>query len=265
MLVPITIDTQALVDQFALTNRQVEGVLDDVIKSITAQFARSWEEEAKRSLKRTRKRYINSLGVVDEGRMQGAVVLRYNDPVVKFVEEGRGAFDMKVGFERSDKRKEKKDGGWYLTIPFRIATPDAIAESDLFANRMPSEIYELVKDEEIDVGFNRSPGLSIKDIPDKYSIPKTRAAVGNVATKRVFEEYQRKTSEWEGLSKVQDRVTGQNVYMNFRVVSDQSDPNAWIYTGINAYQLGDKAFSIFESGIDVRLNKALNFALENVL
>lgn len=35
------------------------------------------------------------------------------------LEEGKSNVDLKSFFERSEKRREKKDGGWYLTIPFR--------------------------------------------------------------------------------------------------------------------------------------------------
>lgn len=267
-MIPITIDTRSLTEQFDMTSDEVEAFIDYVVKDITASYARKWESQAKENLKGTRQRYIENLKVIDTGRMTGAVVLDYSkDPVVRMVEEGASAFDMKDGFSKSDKIKTKKDGGWYLTIPFRVATPDAIGESGLFAFKMPQEVYDVVKGKEMNIpvsgGGKRSSGLKLDEVPSALRAPKSRAAVSNLKHE-TFDEYVHKSSSFEGLSKVQDRATGQNVYMNFRRVSDESDPNSWVHSGILAHNLSDKAMSDLESNMESELNDATNRSLSKL-
>jgi hypothetical protein len=109
MIEPIAFDTRAITEQFSLNKAQVDGMMGFVVKEVTAAFAREWESQANKNLKRTRKRYIDSLSVVDEGRLSGSVVLNWaNDEMVGFLEEGVGAFDMKPNFAKSNKKKTKK-------------------------------------------------------------------------------------------------------------------------------------------------------------
>lgn len=251
MLVPIFIDTSSLSAEFNLTRAEVDGILDYVVKQVTAGFYREWSEQAKRNLSQTRRRYLESLVLVDEGRMRGAVVLKEEDKLVRGIEEGMGAFDMKEGFMNSPKAHKSKTrkGGWYLTIPFRVATPEAQGDSDVFAFKMPDEVYQVAKKMETNIpisGAMRSKGLKLEDIPESLQVPKTRAGVSSIPTSKTFEEYKNKTSIYAGITKVQDNDTGQSRYMSFRRVSDQSDQNAFIHPGINSYNLATKAMDIFD-------------------
>ncbi len=113
MLVPIQINVDDLLNQYTMSKTEVEDVIDFTIKEITAKFYERWQEEAQLSLHSTRQRYLENLILIDEGRMKGAVVLDYSkDSLIKMIEEGASAFDMKEGFEKSDKVKYNKAGGY---------------------------------------------------------------------------------------------------------------------------------------------------------
>lgn len=261
-MIPIIIDTTSLPFDAASNKDLVERVVDSVVKDITASLAREWEQQAIQGLHQTRERYINNLFVVDEGRMQGSVVLDYSkDPMIRMIEEGASAYDLKDGFAKSSKKKMKADGGWYLTIPFRQATPGAVAESSVFSSKMPSEIYDIVRNKEANIdipgGGKRSVGLKIGEIPEKYQIKETRAG-DNIPESKAFKEYQHKSSLYEGITKIQDSKTGQSMYMSFRRVSDNSDPNSWIHPGMDVQNFGDKALSKLEQNMEVELNMAVN-------
>lgn len=264
-MIQISVDTKSLVDQFDISKAQIDSLITYVTESITASFARRLEQQAKIHLHKTRNTYIQNIKVMSEGRFKASVFLDYSkNKLVKMLEEGATPFDMKIGFENSDKKHFKKDGGWWLTIPFMQGTPDTIGESDPFANIMPSEVYEEVKAKPADIpttsGF-RSVGLKFSEIPEQYQPPKTRAAVTNPITNEVFAEYKNKTSIYQGLVKNKDSVTGQNTYISFRRVSDNSDPNAFIFSGITAYDLCGKAMQDLESNMGGELNAATNAAL----
>jgi hypothetical protein len=251
-----------------MTKDDVENVIDFTVKEITSSFARRWENEAKLNLHQTRERYINNLIVVDTGRMSGAVVLDYSkDKMIQMIEEGASAFDMKDGFEKSNKKHTKKGGGWYLTIPFRWATPGAIAESSVFTATMPQQVYSAVKSAPQNIptssGGTRSAGLSLNNIPDRFKAPSTRAGFSNLLTSKTFESYEQKTSVYAGISKMSDATTGQNTYMSFRRVSDKSDPSSWIHPGMEAQNLAQKALDKLEVNIESEMGRALDMALAN--
>lgn len=274
MIQPIFIDTLSLTRQFDITKEEVDGIIDAAVKKITMEFYLLWEKEAEKNLHKTRKAYVSQLKLVDEGRMKGAVLLDYTkNPLVKMLEEGANAFDMKEGFKKSSKVKYRSNGDWYLTIPFRMATPDALGESTLFAGKMPQSIYDIVKEkpQDIDVqgGGKRSKGLTNEEmknfeVPAKYRLPKTRAGVSVVETQKTFDEYKNKSSIYEGLSKIQDNVTGQNIYMNFRRVSSNSDINSWVHTGLMARNFAEKALSNLESKIEIIVGDTIDNALQEL-
>lgn len=262
MFVPIEINSDDLISQYNISKEDVEKIIDYTIKEITGQFAIAWEEQAKLDLSSTRARYIKNLRVVDEGRMSGAVILDYSkDPLVKMIEEGSTALDIKNGFAKSSKKKQKADGiGWYLTIPLKAGNPEAL-ETGGFATILPTQIYNVLKKEVISSVTGRSQGLQADQIPSEYKIPKTRSGFSSIPTSKTFEEYKHKSSIYQGMFKQKDSVTGQNTYGSFRRVSDKSDPNAWIHPGLNQANLAEKAYDKFNSNMQTVLETSMENAL----
>lgn len=261
----IAINTLSLTSQFDMSKYQVEDFIDYVIKDITASFARKWEGAAKRKLHSSRELYVSGLKVIDEGRMKGAVLLDYNQhKLIKMLEEGANAFDMKAGFEKSSKRHIKADGGWYLSIPFRTGIPTTIGEANVFAvQSMPVAVHREAKKLEIS-SSGTSKGLKLSDLPKKYQAQQSRAAVSVIESNKTFEEYKHKSSIYAGIVKKKDAVTGQNKYMSFRRVSDKSDPAAFIHTGIIAYNLAEIALNELNSNMSNELQFATDRALDKL-
>jgi hypothetical protein len=267
----LMIDTESLVSQFDISRSQIEALINYVVDSITASYAERLEYQAKQHLHSTRKIYISNIKVFNDGRFKGVVLLDYTKaPLVRMLEEGAQPFDEKLGFSRSDKRHLKKDGsGWYLTIPWREANPNAVAEDTVFnGGAMPKEVYDIISNKPADVptstGGMRSDAILLKELPSKYQLTKTRAQVKNEITNQTFEAYKNKTSIYEGISKIEDQVTGQNIYMSFRRVSDKSDPNSWIFTGIQAFNLMDKAMDDLQGDMQQELSVATDNALKSL-
>ena len=265
----ISIDTNSIRDSYDVSDEQIDSIIDSVTKDITISYAGYLEQQAKENLHKTRNIYIRNIKILDEGRMKGAVLLDYSkNALVKMIEEGASAFDMKTGFEHSSKKHTKADGGWFLTIPFKAASSEAIGESDVFSgSKLPEAVYEVVKNKDADIptaGGFKSKGLVNAEIPEQYRAPKTRAAVTSIITNQRFEEYKNKGNIYAGLSKIQDSVTGQNTYQSFRRVSDKSDANSWIFPGMSAKNLTDKAMSDLESHLQEELHIATESALAKI-
>ena len=52
-MVPIYIDTEQLMQDLVLTEQETRGLMDYVVKGVTAAAARTWENEAARNLRAT--------------------------------------------------------------------------------------------------------------------------------------------------------------------------------------------------------------------
>lgn len=267
MIMPIVIDTSSIVDQYASIKRtDIDQMLDNIAKGLASRFASKLEQEAQETLKSSRNRYINNIKVVDNGPLTGTVLLDYSkDKLIKMLEEGASAFDMKEGFLASPKVKIGKNGKKFLTIPFRMATPNAVGESGVFAKVMPKEIYKEVKKKVPTIpvagGGKRSEGLSLAQIPEAFQVKSTRPSITDNKGNELFKSYEHKSSIYQGLAKYQDAATGQSTYRSFRRVSEASADEAWIHPGIERHNLIQKALGNFNVAqemttlMDQELNK----------
>lgn len=268
-MIPIQINTKSITNQFDMTKEMVESFIDFCVKDIASSFVRKWEGIAKIKLHSTRDFYISGLKVIDVGRMKGAVLLDYKQhPVIRMIEEGQSAFDIKEGFAKSSKRKpayrKNASTGWYLTIPFRIGIPTTIGESSVFAvPSMPPAIHKVAKKLDAQKG-ETSKGLKLSEIPKQFQAPQSRAAISVIENHETYTEYVHKSSIYEGIVKQKNAMTGQNSYMSFRRVSDLSDPMAFIHSGIIAYNLADDAMKELNANMHNELQIATDRALDKL-
>lgn len=260
VIIPIEINSQDLLGQFQMSKSECEDVIDYAVKGIVAKFAELWESEAGNNLKATRQRYVESLSVIDSGRMSGAVILSYKDPLVKMIEEGISAYDMKESFEHSDKVKHNKEGGWYLTIPLAAGAPETQGDSLGISNTLPPEVHAVVRAKPVSPTTGRSQGLTAGEIPEQYKAPQTRAKI-EIPKSKVFEAYQHKSSIYEGVFKEKDKTTGQNSYSSFRRVGENSDANSWIHPGMEARNFAEKALDRLDTVMEQELTKSMDAAL----
>lgn len=227
--VPIHIDASQFAENFNISDRDIKQFTANIISELAAEFAMRWDREAN-VLKSSRQEYKNSIYVNKVND------LTYEVGLIGFVpnaiENGLDPFDEKHGFERSNKVKSSKEGGWYLTVPFRHASAGALGENPVFQNVMPSQVYSVAKK------LSQSEGLNVKNLPGEFRVKNVRPEV--VSKSRIFEEYQHKHSIHSGIIKKKDS-TGRGTYVSFRRVSNNSDDNSWIHTGIEARNLSSKA------------------------
>jgi hypothetical protein len=264
MLVPINVNVNDLLSQYNMDKRDVEDLLDYVVKEITAAFAVKWTQEAQLTLHSTRSRYIENLSVIDSGRLSGTVILDYSkDPLIRMIEEGASAFDMKEGFEKSDKVKYGKSGNWYLTIPFKLGAPDTTGDSLGGVTNLPTPVYNILKKESVDTNTGKSTGLSESQIPEQYRVPSSRAKI-DIPKSATFEEYKHKSSVFKGAFKQIDSITGQSSYGSFRRVGENSDSNAFIHPGLEPANLAESSFAKFEENMGLELTRAVDNALTSL-
>ena len=221
--------------------REVTDYSDRVTNKIADTFMEKWRSNAAVDLRSTRSLYINSMEKKQSAQGVYTVGLKETDKwsLPEAIEEGMKPFDMKRFFAKSSKKKTKKNGGWYLVVPFEHGTPNRIGSKK---NPMPSSVYKVA----LKIGEGK---LKIADIPKKYKVSATQLGEGVVRGKY------RKTSLYEGLQRQQKLrattktgtsiVTGEGFktnrgFITFRTVSDKSPQYSWIHPGIMAHQLMKK-------------------------
>lgn len=263
----INIPLQKILKEFEISQTQMNEIKEVVKDEVVMEIHRNWMNQAKQNLNQTREGYLRSLMIIDSGRFSGSIVLTGMLP--NMIESGCSAFDMKQGFMKSAKVKYNKTGGWYITIPFRMAVPSASGFSSIFSGVLPQEIYDLVKNfsgkETMPLTEIRSSPqrLKQKDIPKPYDAPKTRERVIAQNIKRVYDTYVNKSSIYAGLqrdSKFYEK-TGQSTYNTFRRAGANGDPLSWIHTGLDARNFAEKAVDqtnvqlIVDNTVDKMLNE----------
>lgn len=251
-MVPVNIDISDFVSKWELTIAQQELFVYTVLDQVSLRFAEEWRARAGQDLKQSRQEYQQSIYIEKIDNQNILVGLKGFLP--NAVEAGISPFDQKEGFAKSAKKKLKKDGGWYLTVPFRFATPTALAESSIFSQVMPGEVYKVAKEA---LTGNKSQ-LTVSQLPEKFRELKVRPEVldrvGNT-----YQAYTHKSPIFAGMQRNEGGTenSSHGQYVSFRRVSDLSDPDAWIHTGIQAHDLLGKTLSSFDVGSiisDVKIN-----------
>jgi hypothetical protein len=190
-----------------------------------------WEQIVDSSLKKTAQSYKSGMDAqrpddytaifLLEGKGDGKLGL--------MIEVGAESFNIKAGFENSSKAKKKKNGGWYLNIPFPIATSEAVATSSVFSGKMKPELQKIVQ--------NLGAGESL----NPTNVPKELQNIGTRKDLPNFAKYEHKTFDYQGLQ--HNTKKGHEGYVMFRRVSDKSDENSWIHKGFEPHNFMEKTLN----------------------
>lgn len=246
MIAPVLIDLSGTIDEFLLSEQETKDLSMYVTTKISDEYYRVWTANVENSsLKQTRSEYLEAMYFqqVDDNTVMFGMSPR-KSKLGMMLEEGASAFDIKSGFEKSSKRHFKAGGGWYLTVPFRHATSEAVAESAIYSSIMPKAIEQLAK--------VSTTALSNADLPEGYKDRRISRA-----------GYKHKAAIYEGLKR-QDISSTKNEkrggYTTFRRVSDQSDKDSWQHPGFQPLKLMEKSLSDinFKYLVDEAVDEFLN-------
>ena len=141
-----------------------------------------------------------------------------------------------------------------MTVPFRYATPGAVAESDIFQKKLPKEIYDIAKN-------NNGKPIKNSQLPTQYQQLGVRKAIQGV--NGVIPEYIHKSPKFQGLVRVDISSTDKEKrggYFTFRRVSNNSDILSWIHPGFESKKFMDKALesSQIETVVDMAIDNFLS-------
>lgn len=254
-MIDFTIDTADLSAEFNLSQDDVDALLERSVKAVTVKFAQHWDTVAKNNLSQTKGIYRSAIQIGSQGRFTGIAYLNPANFLANWIEMGRGPYDLKPGLLSGASVKQGKNGP-YTTVPFQFAMSTSIGENEKFSGVMPKEVEKAVVKKQSSPQGNKR-GLSLKDIPQKYHIPKSASLRKRMKETRFDEvaaknENQDMTSVYEGLK----RNAKGSGYVNFRRVSLNSDPESWIHPGFQAKDFASRALSMLD--IDHEVDMAID-------
>lgn len=255
MIVPINIDLGDLVEEFNLSGDQSVFLGSSIIDAVVSEYQLRWQNLISSNLHKTRNEYKRGVFIERESPLSVTFGLTNRDSAIPLmIEEGQPPFDEKEGFRNSSKRKRKQDGGWYMDIPFRHATPEAVADSGLFSTIMPQQIYDAVR---------KAGRLGTGNLQGRFAEKGERKEINRLGVNKP--SYMHKAPIYQGLTKVNIASTANETrsgYFTWRRVSDASDPNSWWNGGIIPYKLMDKALE--QAKIDVVADRVINEFLKAI-
>ena len=255
-MLPITIDISEAVGRLALSNEEVKSYSRLVLDVISDKYMDEWRSMV-RKLGRTRTAYMNGMerNYIDDFNVEFVLNAKGAGVVAMMLERGASPFDMKDGFSKSSKKKTKEGGGWYLTIPFRHATSQAIGES--MSGKLPNRVQQIAK---------KVGNVKVTDLPTQYQQKGVRREIRQGSI--IIPEYVHKNPIYEGLTRKDISSTEKEKrggYMTFRRVSDKTiekEPWAWYHPGFQAKDFMGKAMDNltkeFESLVDYAETQFLN-------
>ena len=247
---PIIIPLEGVIQEFLLDDEETKSLSRYVLRNISDEYYRKWEGLAMDTLHSTRIEYLTAMFVYSniEGTCMTFGMSPRQSKLGFMREEGASPWDIKTGMENSQKKHMKKDGsGWYITVPFRHATSEAVAESMIFSDKMPKEVEQLVK--------TTGRPLNLADLETVDLMYRGESRRGDV-------RYIHKNAIYEGLKRTDISSTNKENrggYFTFRRISDKSDPNSWSHPGFEPLKLMEKALQEvnFDTLADIAIDQFL--------
>jgi hypothetical protein len=234
MFPPVIIDISNTIKDFTLSEEEVKSFSRYILASISREYMLQWEKLVDNNLKKTRSSYKAGMSyeIVDDFNAIFTMEGKGESVLGLMIEKGVSPFDIKEGFEKSSKKHIKKDGGWYLTVPFRLATSEALAESQAFSGRLPKPIEDIAKKQE--------HGIKVSELPNEFKMKDLRPEI-QLKGGGVIPEYKHKSPKFAGVIHGKKEKHGQ--YFKFRRASDNNDNKfSWIHKGFTARNFMEKAF-----------------------
>lgn len=177
------------------------------------------------------------------------------------IERGAPAWDIKVGLLNGPHAKTTREGKRYTTVPFRHGSalsglpggsgPGERGGRPNFATTLPNSIYRRVLQGRSLTEDQQMSGLQTK----------LQSIINGMMSGAMGSNYTWKSGAYSGLVRIQ-QDNGKGRYMTFRRVSDESDPNSWIYPATSPNPVFEAALQAATPRIEEILTTAMQSALQ---
>lgn len=200
-----------------------------ILDRVTDDFMHRWETNVNNALHSTRGEYKKAMFV--ERPEDGVAIIGLTpreSQLALMIEDGASSWDMKDNFKKSDKAKNKGQASWYLTVPFRHATSEAVGESMIFSGKMDKAVEREVK--------AQGTLKDLSSLPQEYQKIMSNPTTGTTHKAQIV----------LGMKKMDIASTGKEKrsgYFTFRRVSENSQDGSWVHKGFEARKLIEKTIN----------------------
>ncbi len=236
------IDISSTVSEFSLQKSEVDSLSNYLLDRVVDEYFSKWQDIVNNNLNSTREEYTRGM-YSDRPDSYTAIIglTARSSKLAMMIETGADSFDEKQGFANSPKKKIKKDGqGWYLTIPFRHGTSEAVMSAVI--PESSTTILDFMK---------TGATVGSEQLPEPFNqigANQLRLNTGSILT------YKHKSPIHEGMHRRDISSTESEKrggYFTFRRVSDNSDPEAFFHPGFTARNFMDEALNSADLGAAV--------------
>jgi len=251
----ISFDLSNKIQEFSLSPVEARTLSVYVLDRVVEEYMSKWQALVNTNLHSSRDEYKRAMYADRPNDKTAVIGLTSRDSkLAMMIEMGASAFDEKAGFEKSSLKTEKKDGGWYLTIPFRHAVGDEIM--NVFAAGSKTTLLDLMK---------QGNTVTAADLPEGHNEAQVHSIMGTPSNPLI--EYTHKSPIFEGMKRYDISSTQKEKrggYMTFRRVSDKSDPDSWFHPGFANKDLMGKALQeaqfaeTFNSAVEEFINAKIS-------
>lgn len=242
MFIPIEINLDNLVEEFDLNPTQIKLLGTELINHISDKYFSAIRQRVNTTLRKTRGVYLQNLKIETIDPFTKEIVLTGWLP--NALESGVDTFDMKPGFMGAKNVRISAKGNWYTTIPFQWSK----SGGENGGNKIPSNIYQIVKSQNTSLKSNQIPESSklqqIKDLAKGIGADK----------KKIEGTYQHKSDIHIGIQKSKNT----NGQVSFRRVGAVSDQNSFWHPGIQQRDFFGKGLMDIEGEIPVLSDKIID-------
>lgn len=247
---PIAFDISDVVKEFHFNKSEMDSLSNYILDRVVGEFMDNWKDIINTQLNSSRDEYKRGM-YTDRPNSNTAIIglTGRDSKLAMMIEMGATAFDEKEGFEKSTKKTMKADGGWYLTIPFRHGTSEAIMS--MGAEGQDMSILEYMK---------AGNTVTSQELPMPFDEIKTHALQLKTGT---LITYKHKAPIHEGMHRRDISSTEKEKrggYFTFRRVSDKTDEQAWIHPGFEAHNFMEQALEM--SKLDLVVDDAVQEFLD---
>lgn len=243
------IDISDVLIEFQQLSSRSSELKEAILDRLTDDFMHRWERNVNEALHSTRGEYKKAMFV--ERPEEGVAVIGLTpreSQLALMLEEGASSWDMKENFKKSDKAKNKGKSNWYLTVPFRHATSEAVGEAMMFSGVMDKSVEKAVK--------AQGTLKDLSSLPQEYQKILSNPTTGTP----------HKTQIVMGMKKISMPSTGKEKrsgYFTFRRVSENSQEGSWVHRGFQARKLIEKTINEvpFDSLVQMAVDDFLTISL----
>lgn len=224
------IDLSDTAQEFHLGKGDIDALCNYTVDRVVDGFMEKWQDLVNGQLNSTRDEYKRAMYTDRPDERTAIIGLTARESrIPMMIEVGAEPFDEKIGFMNSDKKVAGIDGRWYLTIPFRHGSSEAIMEMMVPGGGV--SVIDLMK---------QGGTVTQAMLPEPFSEAQTHRLelnTGSIIT------YKHKAPIYEGMHRQSigsTQAENRGGYFTFRRVSDKTDPSAWIHPGFTPHLFMDK-------------------------